>query len=71
MEKVLIRHLEIFLHTQENIRNTQLCFVFLNFSFVCQNISTCLKLNSPRLAIVYGYISQSYRVNRKLRSDTV
>ena len=27
--------------------------MFLNFPFVCQNISACLKLNRPRLAIVY------------------
>ena len=30
-------------------------FVFLNFLFVCQNISACLKLNRPRLAIAYCY----------------
>ena len=30
---------------------TQLRFVFLNFSFVSQNISACLKFNRPRLAI--------------------
>ena len=27
--------------------------MFLNFSFVYQNISACLKLNRPRLVIVY------------------
>ena len=36
------------------IRNTQLCFVFLNFPFVCQDISACLKLNRPQLVIVYN-----------------
>ena len=33
----------------------QLCFMFLNFSLVCQNISVCLNLDRPRLAIVYCY----------------
>ena len=31
-------------------------FMFLNFLFVCQNISACLKLNRPRVVIVYRYI---------------
>ena len=39
-----VRGLEIFWHFWQNIRNTQLCFVFLNFSLLCQNISACLKL---------------------------
>ena len=34
-----LRHLEMFRHTQENVRNIKLPFVFLNFSFVCQNTS--------------------------------
>ena len=29
--------------------------MFLNFTFVCQKISACLRLNRPRLAIVYCY----------------
>ena len=33
----------------------QLRLVFLNFPFVWLNISSCLKLNRPRLAIVYCY----------------
>ena len=45
--------MEIFSKTRKNIRKTQLHFVFLNSSFVCQNISVCLKLNRPRLVIVY------------------
>ena len=49
------RHLEMFWHTQENIRNIQLRFVFLNIPFVCQNISACLKLSRLQLAIVYCY----------------
>ena len=28
---------------RKNIENTQLCFVCLNFAFVYQNISVCLK----------------------------
>ena len=35
----------------KNIRNTQLCFVFLNFAFMCQNISACLKRNTSWLVI--------------------
>ena len=30
----------------------QFFFLFLNFPFVCQNISVCLKLNRPQLAVV-------------------
>ena len=37
-------HLQIFWHTQEDIRNTQFRFVLLNFSFLCQNTAACLKL---------------------------
>ena len=43
------RHLEMIWHTQENIRITQIRFMFFNLSFVCQTITTSLKLNSPRL----------------------
>ena len=35
------------------IQLNQLRFVFLNSPFDCQNVSVCLKLNKPRLAIVY------------------
>ena len=45
-------HLEMIWYTQENIRNTQLRFVFLSFPFVFKNISACLKLSRPRLVIV-------------------
>ena len=48
-------HSEMFWQTQENIRNTQLCFVFLRFPFVCQHISACLELSRPRSAIVCCY----------------
>ena len=49
----------------------RLRFVFLNFPFVCQNISACQKLNRPWLAIVYCYnnnkssagYSFSYRIS--------
>ena len=47
--------------TQAKTRNTtSLYFVFLNFLIVCQNIYACLKLNGPRLAIVYCYIRTLY-----------
>ena len=49
------RHLKMFRHTHENIRNTKLPFVFLNFPFMSQHIYAYLKLNRPRLAIVYCY----------------
>ena len=39
-----IRHL-----IQENIRNTQFRFVFLNFPFVCQNISIVRTLKEDQL----------------------
>ena len=42
------RHLKMVRHAQENNRKSQLRFVFLNFPFVYQNISGCLKLNRPR-----------------------
>ena len=32
---------------------------FLNFPFVCQNISACLKLNRPRFIIVYCYMDRA------------
>ena len=60
------RHFEMFWHTQEIIRETQLRFVFLTFLFVCQNISACLQLNTPRLVIVHRYVNkwnQSMKTN--------
>ena len=45
------RRLEMFrTYSQENIRNTQLCFMFLSFLFLCQNFSV-------RSVIVYSYIN--------------
>ena len=44
-----------FLTRSKNIRNTQLRSVSLNFPLVCENISACLQLNRPRLAIVHCY----------------
>ena len=39
-------------------------FVFLNFPFMCQNTSTCQKLNRPQLAIVYR-VSQNEGIDKK------
>ena len=39
----------------DQVRQSMLRFVFLNFSFVCQSISACLKVNRPRIVIVYCY----------------
>ena len=45
---------------------TQLRFVYLNFSFLCQNISACLKLNRSRLAIAYCYIIHFYSASLRV-----
>ena len=60
------KHLQMLQHTQDNIRNTQLHFVFLKFLFMCQSISACLKLKRPLLVIVYCYESTAGSGIRKL-----
>ena len=42
--------------TQQIMRHTQFNFESLNFLFVCQNISACLKLNRLWLVIVFYFI---------------
>ena len=43
------RHFRMFLNTQENIRNTQLCFVLLIFPFVFHNIDDYAKDGRPEV----------------------
>ena len=43
----------------DNNKHACLLFMFLKFSFVCQNIFACVKLNRPLFIIVYYYIATS------------
>ena len=56
VSKKLVLHTKKYFDTPKKILET-LHFVFLNLSFVCQNICAGLKLSRPQLIIVYRYNS--------------
>ena len=45
-------HLESFDSLKKILETLSFASCFKNFPFICQNISACLRLNRPRLAIV-------------------